>query len=252
MIYGLYQSAAGMMTSEYRQDVLANNIANAETPGFKRDIAVFTERTPAWESGTRNGPSDTGLANMTGGMWLGRTTTDFGEATKIRTDNALDLALDGPGFFVVDDDGEPQLTRDGRMITDEHGQLRAVSDGAPVLSVGGGPIFVDPHASQDQIRVDENGRVYQDQNLVGQLALVDVEDYSTLQKTDGQRFVGPDSEGIPATGLVRSGYVEAAGIQPVQELVSLMDASRAYQMNAQMVRLQDESVSRLISTTLRA
>ena len=80
MIYGVYQSAAGMMANQYRQDVIANNIANADTVGFKRELATFAERPPESVSGPRIGPSDPNLAGLTGGLLLARTETDFGRA----------------------------------------------------------------------------------------------------------------------------------------------------------------------------
>src|SRR3989442_9991693 len=79
VIYGLYQSAAGMMTSEYAQSVLANNLANADTVGFKRDVAVFAERLRADQAGRRDGPTAEGLGSLSGGTWLGRTDVDFSE-----------------------------------------------------------------------------------------------------------------------------------------------------------------------------
>lgn len=252
MIFGLYHSAAGMMVNDYRQGVLANNIANADTVGFKRDIAVFSERIPAWRAGEREGPSARDMESLSGGLWLGRTHTDYAEGSLTQTGNPLDVALDGPGFLVVGVEGQPLLTRDGRMMTQPDGQLVSAIDGAPVLGRGGMPIYLDPNGSRDDIAIDDEGRIFQDKRLVGQLELVDVEDYGTLTKVGQSRFIGPDDQGIRAGARVRSGYVEASSTRPLKELVSLIEASRAYQMNAQMIRLQDQSLTQLISTTLRA
>jgi len=123
MIYGLYNSAAGMMTQEYRQNVIANNLANADTVGFKQDIPVFAERQPASAGGERSGPSAPDLEGLSGGLWLGQTQTDFGQGALIQTNNSLDVALDGPGFLVVEANGGPQYTRDGRMIRDAGGRF---------------------------------------------------------------------------------------------------------------------------------
>ncbi len=249
MIYGLYNSAAGMMVNEYRQSVLANNIANAETVGFKRDIAVFAERIPAANAGIRNGPSDPTVADLSGGLWLGTTQTDFSPATKLQTGNELDLAIDGPGFFAVADDGQTLYTRDGRMMMDTDGLLVSVTDGAPLLGIGGVPVILNRYGSQPQI--DEDGRVYQDSRLAGQLQLVDFNDYSSLRKVDSSRFAAPDDAAQAAPGRLRSGFTEGSGVKPLTELVSMIEASRAYQLNAQMVSLQDQSVSQLINSTLR-
>ena len=102
MIYGLYNSAAGMMTNEYRQNVITNNLANAETIGFKPEVAVFAEREPESVAGWREGPSAVEVEGLSGYLWLGRTHTDFAQGTMIYTERATDVALDGPGFLVVE------------------------------------------------------------------------------------------------------------------------------------------------------
>jgi flagellar basal-body rod protein FlgG len=251
MIYGLYNSAAGMLTTDYRQGVLANNIANADTVGFKRDIAVFAERIPASQAGRREGPSARDIAGLSGGLWLGKTHTDFAEGQKLQTDQWHDLSLDGPGFFVVQVDDGPQYTRDGRFIMDQDGWLRAATDGAPVLGRGGRPVRLNPFGSRENVRVDDVGHIFQDDALVGQLALADFRDYGALRKVGASRFVAPENSAIDAAALVHMGYVESSSVSPIHDLVNMLEASRAYQMNAQMVTLQDQTVSRLIGTALR-
>jgi flagellar basal-body rod protein FlgF len=250
MIYGLYESAAGMMTNEYRQAVLANNIANADTVGFKRDIATFAERVPACLAGDRKGPSAVDLAGLSGGLWLGQTYTDFSDAPKVRTDNPYDIALEGPGFLVVEHAGHREYTRDGRMLKAPDGSLVAATDGSPVLGRGGVPIRLNPYGGAPS--VDTEGRVVQDGAVVGELEVVDFENYALLRKVGDARFVAPDDRFVPAAALVQSGYLENSGVRPVPELVSMMEASQAYQFNARMVTLQDDSAGKLISTLLHA
>lgn len=245
MIYGLYNSAAGMMVNEYRQSVLGNNLANAETTGFKREVAVFSERLPASQAGVRHGPSSRDLQSLSGGLWLGQTHTDFGEGSKLRTGNPLDIALEGPGFLSVLVGDQRQYTRDGRMLMDRDGRLVSTTDGAPILGRGGGPIFLNPLGGQPT--VDTDGRVIQDGNVVAELELVDFRDYAPLRKAGNGRFMGPEDGVVPAPAYVHAGYLEASGAQPMRELVSMIEATRAYQLNAQMVSMQDQSLSRLFS-----
>jgi len=249
MIYGLYHSAAGMLTNEYRQSVFANNIANADTVGFKRDMATFAERTPAWATGEREGPSAASLAGLSGGMWLGATTTDHTEAAKTKTGNWHDVALEGPGFLAVQVDGQRLFTRDGRLMMDADGNLVAVSDGSPVLGRGGMPIRLNPRAGQTSI--DSDGRISQDGGVVAELDVVDFANYEALRKVGAARFAAAEDEALPAMALVRSGYVEQSGAQPLTELVSMIEASRAYQINTRMISLQDAGVGKLISTLLK-
>lgn len=242
MIYGLYTSAAGMLVGEYRQAVLANNLANADTVGFKRDVAVFAERRPAWAGSAVRGPAEL-LKEMSGGVWLAGSFTDHSFGSLQKTGAPLDVALDGPGFFVVEKNGREYLTRDGRLTTDARGRLIAASDGATVVGSGGQPILVNPVGAAP--RIDEVGRVIQDGAIVGELAIVDVGDYRTLRKAGAGRFVSDEARPIPAGALVLAGHVEQSGVEPVRELVSMIEAARAYQLNAQMVGLQDQTLGRL-------
>lgn len=249
MIYGLYSSAAGMLTNEYRQNVIANNLANADTVGFKQDIAVFAERPPESLAGNYAGPSADNLDGLSGGVWLGRTQTDFSPGPLKQTDQPLDVALDGPGFLTVEVNGRPQYTRDGRLMKDATGQLRAVSDGAPVLGLGNLPIMLNPVGGRPS--VDEDGRIYQNGAMVGRLALADFADYGALRPTGAGRFDAGDAQPGGSSARVFSGHLESSGVEPVRELVNMIETSRAYQINAQMIAVQDQSIGRLVSVLAR-
>jgi flagellar basal-body rod protein FlgG len=245
VIYGLYQAAGGMMTHEYRQSVIANNLANADTIGFKRDVATFAERLRADQAGMRFGAGDAKLDPLSGGIWLGQSLTDFSSGSLRASDNPLDVAIDGAGFFVVSVDGQEQFTRDGRFVMDLDGRLRAV-DGAAVLGPGNAPIQLNPRGGR--ARIDESGRIYQNDLAVGQLAVADFDDYDALQKTAAGRFIAPDGlTPVQPIARIKSGVLEDSGAIAVTEMVSMIESSRAYQINAQMVSLQDESAGRLLS-----
>ncbi|MDX2198357.1 MAG: flagellar hook-basal body protein [Phycisphaerae bacterium] len=251
MIYGLYQSAAGMMVNEYKQDVLSNNMANADTIGFKRDLTVFAERIPAAMARLREGETPDILSALTGGVWLGQTATDFSEGPHQFTDNPLDAALDGPGFFAVaGPDGEPQFTRDGRFMVNVAGQLVSANDGAPALGIGGGPIFANPQGGR--VEFDQFGRVLQKNNVIGQLWLADFADYSRLQKAGDQRFAAVGMEPGAASARLQPRYIEGSSVQAVPNLTEMMLSSRAYQLNARMIQIQDESAARMIGFVARA
>ncbi len=247
MIYGLYHSAAGMLVNEYRQSVLANNIANAETVGFKRDVAVFADR-PQADRGAApaTDPRFAAVREMSGGIWLGRTQTDFSEGGFSATGNPLDVALEGPGFLMVRRDGRDWLTRDGRMVMDGAGALRSATDGAEMLGEGGAPIRLNPLGGMPAI--DELGRVSQNGAVVARLALADVDDPQALRKVGAGRFqIAENARTRAAAARVQSNFVESSGVEPVKELATMIQATRAYQINAQMVSIQDQSVGRLIN-----
>src|SRR5256714_3183439 len=120
MIYGLYLSATGVVTNSYRQDVIANNLANAETVGFKKDLASFVERrTAAAERGLGSGSSDPMMEHLTGGLWTLPTTVDVSQGELEATGHNLDCAVVSKGYFLAQDGkGQQNLTRDGRFAID--------------------------------------------------------------------------------------------------------------------------------------
>lgn len=249
MIYGLYNSAAGMLVNEYRQAVLANNLTNSETVGFKRDVPVFAERPLAQDAGARAGRGSPDVAGLSGGLWLGRTYTDYSEGPLRVTGNPLDVALAGPGFLQVAKGGQRFLTRDGRMMTDEQGRLLCVADGAAVLSRGGTDIRVNPYGGP--VSFTREGRVVQDNAYLGELALVDVQPGAPLRKVGEGHFVAPDDALVDAGVELRTGHVEDSAVEPLRELVDLIACNRAYQLNAQMISLQDQTIGRLIGVIQR-
>ena len=249
MIYGLYNSAAGMLVNEYRQAVIANNLANSDTVGFKRDVPVFAERPIAEAAGERRGRGAVDVAGLSGGLWLGRTYTDYADGKVRRTENPLDVALVGPGFLQVGKDGQRLLTRDGRMMTDSDGRLVSVTDGAPILGRGGSEIRVNPLGGE--VAVTRDGRVTQDDAPIGELALVNVQVDAPLQKIGEGRFAAPEDALVEAGAELRSGFVEESGVEPLRELVDMIASNRAYQLNAQMISLQDQTVGRLIGVIQR-
>lgn len=246
MIYGLYESAAGMLTHEYRQSVIANNLANADTAGFKQDSTSFAERLTASEAGGRSGPSNPLYDDLGGGVWVGRARTNFSPGPLAPSELPTDVALDGPGFFAVQGAGGPLYTRDGRFLMAPDGSLVAAVDNAPVLGPAGQPLRLNPRRGQPMFAND--GTVMQDGVRVGQLGIADFADYAALRKVGTNRFDARGQAPVASPAEVRGGYYEQSTVEPVQELVKMIEAARAYQLNAQMVSMQDQSVGRLIST----
>ncbi len=123
MLYGLYVSAAGVISSSYKQDVLANNLANSETTGFKRDMALFTERrTESQERGTARG-TNSSLENLGGGLFVAPSSFDGEQGNVETTSNTNDLAIMGSGYFGIRSGGKDYLTRAGNLTADAQGTL---------------------------------------------------------------------------------------------------------------------------------
>src|SRR5436190_6688482 len=234
MIYGLYLSAAGVMTNSYRQDVISNNIANAETVGFKRDLALFQERrTERAERGLSAGRSNAMLEALGGGVLASPTVIDKSQGELETSDNNLDVAIVGQGYFSVSNgDGGVALTRNGRFILNSRGHVALASNEThELLDIKGKPIALDPTVKP---LIAGDGHVSQNSQGVARIAVVDVPDPSQLKKTGATMFAYPDAKALrpAAAATLKSQYIERANVEPSSELGSLMDAQRQLEANA--------------------
>ncbi len=249
MNYGLYLSAAGVLTNSYRQDVIANNLANAETVGFKRDVPLFRQRmTASQESrqGPRNG-SDPTLENIGGGLFASPVSVDTTAGDMEQTFDPKTVAIQGEGFLGVRDGNDVRLTRDGRLAVDREGNLVSAISGHAGLDVTGQPIHLD---SSQPIAIGGDGTVTQSGKSVGRLGLFKVDDPRQLRKRGGTllSYPGLDAKRLTAaTGTFRSEFVERSNVEPATELTALMDAQRQLEANANMIRIQDQMLSRLVN-----
>ena len=249
MIYGLYQSATGILTNSYRQDVIANNIANAETVGFKKDIALFQQRPT--EARASNLPNQTNplLEAIGGGFFASPTMVDTTQGDLEHTGRPLDVAIMGTGYFKIDDHGQTRLTRDGRFTIDPDGRLVTNNGtGQQVLDIKSKPIQLNPGIAGSQITIDENGLILQGKTAVGQLGLFAVADSTKLRKLGGNMLSVPDTTSLlPGQGRLRGEFVERGNVEPTTELTQLMEAQRQLEANANMIRLQDATLARLVN-----
>lgn len=245
MIYGLYLSATGIMTSTHQQDVVSNNLANAETTGFKRDVTAFRQRLTAAQESRRPGDwSDATLEGLGGGMLVQPNHIDFAQGDVQQTGVPLDVALQGNGFFGVDDNGKTRLTRDGRFQLDRSGTLIGTG-GLPVLDQSGRPIKLAPDSP---VTIDRSGGVVQDGNIVATLGVFDVPDRSQLTKQGNGLLAYPNPNQIgPGTATIRSEYLESSNVEPTNEMAALMETQRQLEANANMIHTQDSTLQLLVN-----
>ena len=248
MIYGLYLSASGVLASSYRQDVIANNLANSETVGFKKDLALLQERSPA--SQERNaGPnaSDPLLDRIGGGLFTSPTAVDTTQGSLEATGTTLDLAIEGNGFFSLDTHNGQRLTRNGQFQLDRTGNLVAANDwGDRVLDPEGKPIRLDPSV---QAEISPDGSITQAGKVVGRVGMYDVPSPQRLVKDGQSMLTYPDMKALTAgSGTMRSGYIERSNVDPTTELTGLMEAERQLEANTNMIRYQDATLSALVNS----
>jgi flagellar basal-body rod protein FlgF len=250
MPYGLYISAEGAVAQNRRMEVLSNNIANVETAGFKRQLAIFQARfSQAIEQGSDYSGSRT-INDIGGGVMVRETKTDFSPGPLRRTGLETDVAIDGTGFFQVQKGDQTYLTRAGAFEITAEGQL-TTPDGYSVLSPDGEPIAIEP----GPWNINGAGEIEQNGGVVGSLGLVRPPLLDQLEHVGENLFALPprvEAEPVPdEERQVRSGFVEQSGVRPALEMMDLIECSRAFEANTTMIKNQDQMLGNLISRALR-
>ncbi|HWL94549.1 MAG TPA: flagellar hook-basal body protein [Phycisphaerae bacterium] len=246
MLQGLWLSADGLIAQQYRQDVIANNLANVDTPGFKPDRVAFSERLNEARLRGALGDSHPAYLRSTGGLFSRAEYTDFKPGHVIPTQNPLDVALLGDGFLQVRTAEGEFFTRDGRLTTDIDGTVRHIASGGAVLTEQGRPLQIDL-ALREPLTIDSAGRVRQGSDIAGDLAIVDFQDRSELDKVGQNLFSADRARPTAGAASVKQGFVESSGVDPSTTLVEMIAASRAYEMGASMISLQDQTLGRVVN-----
>lgn len=243
MIRGLYTAASGMMLQMQRQDVVANNIANANSSGYKKDTTVnqaFPDMliSRVGETNPRRvdqamspvpiGPLGTGAA-------VAEIVTDFSTGKIQMTENSADLAIGSQGFFAVLTPAGERFTRDGAFKINAQGLL-VTNDGYYVLDRNNQAI-----AFQDDYLVDEDGRVLDaGHQLVAQLKVVEFDDPRYLRKEGGVMNSSGQNYRLLDNPDIKQGYLELSNVNAIQEMVNLINVVRAYESCQKVIQAEDE------------
>jgi flagellar basal-body rod protein FlgF len=254
MNYGLYTSATGVLAGMYRQDVLANNLANVNTTGFKQDFVTFKQRDAARiEDGLLHLDSNEMLERLGAGVHVGENRVDFGQGGLESTGGDLDLALEQSGFFAVrtgaSEAGEGlAFTRDGRLSLDSDGRLVLAASGLPVLDVNDRDIYLD--TSRD-VLVQSDGTIVQEGRPMARIQVSDFPAPERLQKKAAGLFIAPGTDlenRIEGAGRVRQGFLEGSTVDPIHTMMAISAAGRMASSNAEMMRVHDGMISRAVNT----
>lgn len=254
MNYGLYLSAAGVLSNMHQQDVYANNLANVNTIAFQPDAASSQQRLPArLEDPSNFADPQRMLEKLGGGILQRETRISFTQGTLSDTGRPLDVAIQGDGFLTVGSPGDPKnwsLTRDGRMTIDTDGELAMASNGMKVLNASGQAIGVD---SIGAIEITKDGSVIQNGVERSRLHIVSPSDRNDLFKK-GQNLFGLKS-GIESNDALTSSdatlmqnHIEQSGVDPVMTLNSMINASRAAKGAAKMMQYHDFTMNLAVNT----
>lgn len=249
MIKGLYTAASGMMLQMARQDVVANNIANVNTAGFKKDTALcrsFPDMLMSRlgevkvDAGGREEPMQPVVIGGLGtGAMVDRIAADYSQGNIKNTDNPFDLALNGDGYFAVETPRGECFTRDGCFKLNDQGVL-ITNQGYAVLDQDDNPITIEGEFS-----VDSNGNLISGDELIATLKIVNFEDPQALEKV-GDNMRTNAAYTLAQSPRVVQGYMEQSNVNAVKEMVNLITVVRAYESLQKVVQAEDQTLSTAI------
>lgn len=220
MRIGYYAAALGSLEQGKRLEVIANNLSNAGTSGFKKDSVHF-----------KNFLDQATYSQMTQG--------------RVRqTDNPYDVALNGEGYFRVQTDQGILLTRAGSLARSQDGSL-VTPEGWPILGKNGGPIRVETA----DLRIEKNGQVFDDDQQVDSLDIVKFPPNTALEKAHNGLFQIPEGVApVPADGCsVQQGALEDANFDMVSEMTQMVEAMRVFESYQKTLQLHDQLDSQITS-----
>lgn len=269
MLRGLYTAGLGMITEAERTDVIANNVANVNTAGYKRDEAISREfeelmlrrindktdkpevarlsksAEALLERGLLNGQVAPEIGGLGRGALVDEIATIREQGSFKQTDNQLDVAIAGNGYFVIETPQGDRYTRNGSFLKSANNELVTV-DGQRVLGQDGRPIILPEGTAK--VTITEQGQVRADNNIVGTLGLVDFADRRALLKQGNNLYmVQANQQPEPATGTIVQGSLEMSNVNTVSEMVKLINAYRTYEANSKAVVSQDNLLDKAVN-----
>jgi len=226
----MYMAATGALNYQKKLDVLANNVANINTVGFKADKVSFVAVDLAENDSTLSDPSaNTNLLSVV-------SKPVFSSGSMRFTGNTFDVALEGDGFFSVNTPDGVRYTRNGSFTFNNNGTL-VTRDGFPVLGDGGEISINDVEDSK--IVIDEVGNIYSDDKKIGALKLVDFSKPYELDKVGSTFFMAKDlnaNEIEPDELKVNQGFVELSNVDAVRAMTEMIETLRGYESYQKIIR----------------
>jgi len=207
-----YIALSGQTAREHQMEVLANNIANLSTPGFKAEKMMFQEYLTKPTDGSDPSSYVVSQGNA----------RDMGQGPMTHTGNPLYIALNGAGFLAVTTPSGNQYTRNGHLQLDSQGEL-VTSAGFIVQGDGGSPIVIP--AGAGSITIGKDGTVATDKQTIGKISVVNFDNPQLLAETQGGLYTTTQTAQPVTTTNVEQGTIEDANIQPVVEMTKLMNAA---------------------------
>ena len=234
---GMYAAVSGSLAAMRRLDVISNNLANINTPGYKKDKMSFegllagTANPPAVPQGTTADPI----------LQKENIYIDYGSGPTSQSGNPLDLALDGDGFFAVTTPEGTAYTRQGNFRMSADGTLVTV-DGYPVQGAGGSAIRIQGN----RIEIDAKGGITVDGTQSAAISVLDFEKPYTLTKVGNALFVPADLQTAPQAGTaqIQQGHLEGSNVESISEMVQLIETNRYFEACSKVIKGFDDMAAK--------
>lgn len=222
-------SAIGAIRQETRFDIISNNLSNSQTVGFKRDIPIFRGVLPHQQ-------------NFINYLFKSEKAMSFGQGEFQKTGNEFDLAIDGEGFFKLNTPMGIRYTRAGNFKLDPLKTLTN-NDGFPVIGKNG-VIKVEG----GKIIVETDGTVKVDGNIIDKIDLVSFKDLKAIKKEGNNLFsVENQEERVVEEPKILQGFLESSNVNPIEEMIELMEAFRTFESCMKVIQSQDEMDSKAVN-----
>lgn len=255
MVRALYTAWTGLRNEEKRMDVITNNMANANTTGFKKIEATaqsFDRQLAVKINDETEGLNLVrGIGGVSLGVKIGETYFDMSQGGFRQTESQYNVALSGDGFFTIsttDKSGTEHIryTRDGDFTVTKEGFL-VTKDGDFVLGEGGNRIQI-PDANLVKVNINELGEIYAGNNYVATFQLVDFESYEALSSY-GENMYEPVEGAVmtEADATVVQGFLEMSNVNMVTEMVDMIAVTRAYETNQKMMQTVDQTLDKAVN-----
>jgi flagellar basal-body rod protein FlgG len=236
---------SGTMAREMKLEILSNNMANINTVGFKEDRVFQIPTTPVTEWDNKAGAAQKAFSLNNLSVLPISTFTNFEQGHLKETGNALDVALDGDGFFSIQTPGGIQYTRKGNFVLNSNGAL-VTQEGYRVLGKGGSEIQI----SGQSVVVDPSGAIHVDGIEVDSFNIVDFSNKKGLQKNGNSLYspIDPDDQGLPAEKtLVQQGFIEGSNVDSIKIMTEMIEVIRGYESYQKVLQAMNETNSKSVN-----
>lgn len=271
---------SGAIAQQRKIDTIANNVANANTPGFKKDDIVFREYLSAVEQGIQDihiprkefAPKDFyhPMGSQNALVQVHGSYTNFQQGQLTPTGNYLDLGINGKGFFEILSPGGVRYTRVGNFTISKDGYL-TTTDGSKILSSLPVDLSKPPQAGQEQqvpqpdtrtinlenakgVTINLAGEIYSEGQKIGQLSIVEFNDIQALRKEGNSNYINSDNTNIktgPAKSTIHQGFIEESNVNVMAEMTELIKANRNFESVQRVIKAYDSITGKSVNELTR-